>query len=84
MNCAACGRETATRRASAASVPPLKPESVCRGCGAPNPPGQRFCDSCGRPLRPARSSREPRAYTPSHLAAMGATGRVEQVARELT
>jgi class 3 adenylate cyclase len=42
----------------------------CPGCGRPNPPGQKFCNGCGQGLgasAPA-AARDPRAYTPNHLA----------------
>jgi class 3 adenylate cyclase/tetratricopeptide (TPR) repeat protein len=56
----------------------------CPGCGAQNPTGQRFCNACGHALSGAGSAagageethpapgsatlRDPRAYTPEHLA----------------
>jgi adenylate cyclase len=44
---------------------------TCISCGQPNPETNRFCGSCGRPLGAppqAPGRREPRAYTPKHLA----------------
>src|SRR5256712_469545 len=41
----------------------------CAACGAALRPTAKFCDECGAPLTPpAPASREPRAYTPRHLA----------------
>ena len=48
--------------------------AVCRRCGAELPGDARFCPRCAHPVdvgaREVRSeaSREPRAYTPKHLA----------------
>jgi class 3 adenylate cyclase len=39
----------------------------CPSCGKSQRDDARFCDQCGRPLAGA-SPREPRAYTPRHLA----------------
>jgi len=49
---------------------------MCVGCGHELRPEARFCDACGQPCAAARSSeaapvppgRDPRDYTPSHLA----------------
>jgi class 3 adenylate cyclase len=54
--CGSCGRRLA---------------AGCSSCGAENPPGFRFCGECGRPLaaaEPRPQARDPRAYTPKHLA----------------
>jgi class 3 adenylate cyclase/tetratricopeptide (TPR) repeat protein len=46
----------------------------CPSCGFENPPGFRFCGSCAKPLlsetsaKPSPSIRDPRSYTPKHLA----------------
>ena len=44
----------------------------CPGCAAENPPDARFCNQCGNSLgagtSTAPSARDPRAYTPKHLA----------------
>jgi class 3 adenylate cyclase/tetratricopeptide (TPR) repeat protein len=53
---------------------------TCPSCGATPPPGSRFCNGCGTSLdapaspkvnekvRPPVEGRDPRAYTPKHLA----------------
>jgi class 3 adenylate cyclase/tetratricopeptide (TPR) repeat protein len=49
-------------------------ERSCASCGASLPENARFCIDCGTPVaigadeRPDSASREPRAYTPRHLA----------------
>src|SRR6202011_2279136 len=57
---------------------PLK--GRCAQCGFDNPPSFKFCGECAAPLtdsvtaapvsmkKPASAQREPRAYTPKHLA----------------
>jgi class 3 adenylate cyclase len=41
---------------------------ACAQCAAENPPGQKFCNSCGEPMAAASGpAREPRSYTPRHL-----------------
>ncbi len=43
----------------------------CPSCGRTNTPGQRFCHGCGAGLAEsaqAQPERDPRAYTPKHLA----------------
>src|SRR5262245_10962429 len=71
MNCAACGtenRETA-KFCEQCAAPLLR---KCGSCGAALRPTAKFCDECGAPT--GRSSttpilnREPRSYTPKHLA----------------
>src|ERR1700674_4212250 len=82
MRCSKCGadnRETAKFCDGCGS--PI--QSQCASCGALNRPGARFCDGCGTALsggkptfasattkNPATNNlaREPRAYTPKHLA----------------
>ena len=46
------------------------PRMTCAGCGESNRAGARFCNGCGAKLEtPARApTREPRSYTPPHLA----------------
>jgi class 3 adenylate cyclase len=44
-------------------------ELTCGRCGASNASDQKFCNECGTPLEPVLpSERNPRAYTPRHLA----------------
>ena len=46
-------------------------ELTCRSCGASAQPGERFCGECGKPLGATAKEatpREPRSYTPKHLA----------------
>ncbi|HJW66844.1 MAG TPA: adenylate/guanylate cyclase domain-containing protein, partial [Gaiellaceae bacterium] len=48
----------------------LTRDVTCAGCGQANPVGQKFCNGCGQGLgasAPA-ATRDPRAYTPNHLA----------------
>jgi hypothetical protein len=44
----------------------------CSACGFENPPGFKFCGECARPLgseqKPVTPERNPRDYTPKHLA----------------
>ena len=57
--CGHCGRSLAAER-------------VCGGCGRSNAPAMRFCLGCGTPLGEADEAappeRDPREYTPKHLA----------------
>ena len=54
----------------------MRGEIPCPQCGTANPAGQKFCDGCSSPLvvkggpthRNEAAPREPRAYTPKHLA----------------
>ncbi len=50
----------------------LASERLCVGCGRSNPPEMRFCLGCGNPLgevgEATQPEREPRDYTPKHLA----------------
>ncbi len=41
---------------------------ICSACGHENPAGARFCNDCGAPLAAPTITREPRSYTPRHLA----------------
>jgi class 3 adenylate cyclase len=69
LRCSACGHENRdTARFCGACSAALGKATACAGCGAANPPGQKFCDACGRPLEAIPPVREPRAYTPRHLA----------------
>jgi class 3 adenylate cyclase len=74
MSCPSCGFEnTAGIKFCGRCGQPL--QSACTRCGFENPPGFRFCGECGatlgereRPPAPALPDREPRDYTPKHLA----------------
>ncbi len=72
MNCPSCGhenREDATFCGECAAA--LAQEQRCSSCGRSNPPGQKFCNGCAHPLAAdaaARPERDPRSYTPKHLA----------------
>ena len=69
LRCSACGHENRdTARFCGSCAAPLMKATACAGCGAANPPGQKFCDACGRPLTTTPDAREPRTYTPKHLA----------------
>ena len=49
----------------------LERREACPRCTTVNPVGQRFCDACGHQLAgraDAAPGRDPRAYTPRHLA----------------
>jgi len=52
----------------------LSVEQTCGACGRTSPPDRKFCDGCGAALgvspgkAPAPTQREPRSYTPAHLA----------------
>jgi class 3 adenylate cyclase len=41
---------------------------TCARCGRPNPHEARFCMQCGSRLLPESTERDPRVYTPPHLA----------------
>ena len=69
LRCSTCGHENReSARFCGSCAAPLTKATSCRGCGAANPPGQKFCDACGRPLAATPTAREPRTYTPHHLA----------------
>ncbi len=73
MNCPSCGFQNPEgikfcgRCAQALGAPP-----TCANCGFENPAGFRFCGECAKPLgdpsQAAAPAREPRTYTPKHLA----------------
>jgi class 3 adenylate cyclase/tetratricopeptide (TPR) repeat protein len=71
MECARCSHENDRgARFCGECGASLSRDLTCSGCGRPNPPGQKFCNGCGQSLgtsAPA-SGRDPRAYTPHHLA----------------
>ncbi|MGH7899707.1 MAG: adenylate/guanylate cyclase domain-containing protein, partial [Candidatus Binatia bacterium] len=72
MLCSRCGRENRTGRKFCADCgSPLA--LVCNSCGARNRAGERFCGECGHSLAvpaapPRASERDPRSFTPKHLA----------------
>jgi class 3 adenylate cyclase len=79
MRCAKCGADNpAGKRFCGDCGAPLA--NRCAQCGADNPPDKKFCGDCGSALsggaavapvgaeNPALAQREPRAYTPKHLA----------------
>src|SRR5262245_36531600 len=71
MKCARCSQENADgARFCGECGASLCSDVTCPGCGRPNPPGQKFCNGCGQGLgAPAPAvARDPRSYTPPHLA----------------
>jgi class 3 adenylate cyclase len=71
MRCPACCHENrAGARFCGECATPLGRIAACASCGAKNPLEQKFCDACGAALRRAETgpTRDPRAYTPAHLA----------------
>jgi class 3 adenylate cyclase/tetratricopeptide (TPR) repeat protein len=72
LNCPACGHENrADARFCGECAAPIAQEQACRACGRSNPVGQRFCDRCAQPLNgeiTVQPERDPRSYTPKHLA----------------
>ncbi len=72
MSCAVCGHENPRgARFCNGCAAPLA--ARCASCGAENPAGARFCNGCGTALSASATQRtaaerEPRAYTPKHLA----------------
>ncbi len=69
MNCPSCGHENPESDRFCGGCGTAL-ERVCASCEHRNPPGHRFCGGCGNPLdaSSAPPEREPRAYTPKHLA----------------
>src|SRR5262249_23666479 len=68
--CSSCGSENREGRRFCAECG-ARLSFACAACGASNQPGERFCGDCGKQLtKAAREStpREPRSYTPRHLA----------------
>ncbi|MCZ6784128.1 MAG: zinc-ribbon domain-containing protein, partial [Proteobacteria bacterium] len=74
MNCSACGHENrdSAKFCEACAAPLAR---SCASCGTALRPGAKFCDECAHPVsspvaQPAAeaSSRNPRDYTPKHLA----------------
>ena len=73
MNCPSCGHENPEDAGFCGECggPLLASEVECPSCGRTNTPGQRFCHGCGAGLAeraPAEPERDPRSYTPKHLA----------------
>jgi len=70
MRCPACDRENPEgNRFCGGCAAPL--ERLCAACGHGNPADHRFCGECAAPLEAsagATPERDPRAYTPKHLA----------------
>ena len=73
MNCPSCGHEnpegaTFCGECGASLAAPAE----CPACGRASEPGQKFCHGCGQGLAEPSAAetpeREPRAYTPKHLA----------------
>jgi len=76
VSCAACGHENPTGNRFCGGCGAAL-QMACPSCAHPNPPDHRFCGACGAPLQvtapvtekpPPVPAREPRAYTPKHLA----------------
>jgi class 3 adenylate cyclase/tetratricopeptide (TPR) repeat protein len=77
MRCGSCGLESDTPRKFCGGCGAALPKR-CAACGAESPAAFKFCGECGASLgdapprrEPAASSspaRDPRAYTPKHLA----------------
>jgi len=72
MTCQSCGYENPEgARFCGECARPLAAAIVCTNCGASNPRTQKFCNGCAAPLSDAAMAtalREPRTYTPKHLA----------------
>jgi class 3 adenylate cyclase/tetratricopeptide (TPR) repeat protein len=77
VDCPACGfANPPAFKFCGSCAAPLRPSGVCPRCAFVNPPGFKFCGECAgpieaSPLRPSPASptqRDPRAYTPKHLA----------------
>jgi len=71
VNCPACdfeNRDDATFCGDCGQS--LATEQECGSCGRANPGGRKFCDGCGAGLaaEPDPPERDPRSYTPQHLA----------------
>ena len=70
MRCSSCGSENREGRKFCAGCG-AGLTLACAACGAKNQPGERFCGECGKPLAEAAkesTQRDPRSYTPKHLA----------------
>jgi class 3 adenylate cyclase/tetratricopeptide (TPR) repeat protein len=72
MDCPHCHHQNAAgSRFCGACGWSLIRDETCSRCGHANPGGQEFCNGCGQRLGEAAApaARDPRAYTPQHLAA---------------
>ena len=70
MRCSSCGSDNREGRKFCAGCGAAL-TLACAACGAKNQPGERFCGECGKPLADAAkesTQRDPRSYTPKHLA----------------
>jgi len=71
IKCPSCGHEPPSGSTFCNGCG-AKLDVICASCGATPPPGSRFCNGCGANLDAAPATpapvREPRAYTPKHLA----------------
>ena len=74
MNCDACGHDNPSGNRFCGGCGAALTR-VCPACDHANPPDHRFCGSCGAALQAtepeapaATPSRDPRSYTPRHLA----------------
>src|SRR5262245_49181807 len=70
MRCSSCGSENRGGRKFCAECGATL-TLACAACGARNQPGERFCGECGDPLTASAKKstpRDPRSYTPKHLA----------------
>src|SRR5262245_44853660 len=78
MECAHCNHENAdgARFCGDCGVS-LTRDVTCSGCGHLNPSGQKFCNGCGHGLGASAPAapRDPRAYTPKHIAEKVLTSR---------
>ena len=69
MRCPSCSHENRDDAGFCASCG-SRLALTCARCSRVLPPSARFCDGCGAPIepRPPVPERDPRAYTPPHLA----------------
>src|SRR5206468_9752272 len=70
MRCSSCGNDNREGRKFCAGCGAAL-TLACAACGTSNQPGERFCGECGKQLAGAAkesTQRDPRAYTPHHLA----------------
>ena len=70
MNCPSCQRECSADAVFCAGCG-QRLSAICASCGRTNPPDALFCEGCGTRLSEsgeATPERDPRSYTPKHLA----------------